>query len=228
MKAFPLIALTLCAMPLAAQDFTPKLDARAVLFLEGIQPSQFTVASIPGAGDIKDKAGSQMGLGFRFLSEIVSAPGFYFEIGGRLDSASNMGINGNVGGGVSLNTTKLKFSYSYWMVGAGYMKTMGNLTIGGHLEGRGEALHLSGTYTVNGGAETAVEIGNTYLRPWARFSADYTFGSGKYRPVVGIEGSVALTRMSQDTINPPEYMDKRTLNSMAPNVSGAVYAGLRF
>lgn len=227
MKALSLIALSLCAVPLAAQDFAPKLDGRIVLFVEAIQPAEYIVAST-SAGNVYDQAGGQVGIGVRFMGEMAMAPGFYYELGGRLDSGSNMDINGDVGGGVTLNTKKMKFTYSYWMVGAAYMKTWGDFTLGGHLEARGEALHLDGTYTVNGGSEIPMEVGNTYLRPWARLSADYTFGSGRYRTVVGIEGAVALLRMSQDTIAPPEFMDKRTLNSMAPHYSASVYVGLRF
>lgn len=227
MKAFPLIALTLCAAPLAAQEFAPKLDGRVVLFLEAIQPAEYIVDN-PATGDVKDQAGAQMGIGVRFIGEMAIAPGFYYELGGRLDSASNFDINGPVGSGGTLNTTNMKFTYSYWMAGAAYMKGFGNFTLGGHLEARGEALTVSGSYSKNGGPDTPVYCGNTYLRPWLRLSGDYTFGSGRYRTVVGLEGAVALLRMSQDTINPPEYMDKRTLNSMAPHFSAAFYAGVRF
>lgn len=233
MKTLPILVATLCCGALSAQEYTQKLDSRIVLFGEVVRPAQFTIASV--AGDAKDQADPQVSLGVRFIGEIAMAPGFYYELGGRAESSSNLLTNGDIGGGVTLKATQMRISYSYWMVGAAYMKTFGRMTLGAHLEARGEAIRGVGTLIVNPGlvteTKTTADVGNTYLRPWVRLSADFTLGSGKYRPILGVEGAFALTRMTQVDVDPTlsSYVfSKRTLNSMAPRFSGGAYAGIRF
>lgn len=238
MKTLPILVATLCCGALSAQEYTQKLDGRVILFGEVVRPAQFTLASVAG-GDAKDQADAQVSLGVRFIGEIAMAPGFYYELGGRTESASNLLTNGDVGGGVTLNATQMRISYSYWMVGAAYMKTFGRMTLGAHLEARGEAIRAVGTLVASQAPpKRSADVGNTYLRPWVRLSADFTLGSGTYRPILGVEGAFALTRMTQVEVDPAlgaptgtgdGYMfSKRTLNSMAPRFSGGVYAGIRF
>jgi hypothetical protein len=124
----------------------------------------------------------------------------------------------------------VKVTESYWSLGGAYMPKLGpNGTLGLHLEGRGETMSLQGQAKVNG-VIWPQSISVTFLRPWARVSADYTFShvGATIHPYLGVDASVALTRTSQTMV--PDYtnMDNRTVQSMAPRYSYAAYAGLRF
>ena len=51
---------------------------------------------------------------------------------------------------------------------------------------------------------------------------------GSFRPYVGVDVSGAMTRTSQSSYVAPNYMDNRTLKSLAPNYAAAFYLGVRF
>ena len=223
MKISSFLIITLAAGALAAQD-APKLDGRVQVFAELYRPAQIVVAQNPG--DLNDQPGRQTGVGFRFLGEIASHPGWYYELGGMLDASSNFKISSP---GV-IDLTSVKVTDSYWALGAAYMGRFGeHLTLGAHLEGRGEYLRIQGEALVNGAA-TQVDQGTTYLRPWVRGSADYTFTSiGKENhPYIGVEAAYAITKTSQTRTPDFTNMDNRTLDSLAPKASAALYAGIRF
>jgi len=219
-KSPSILILALAAGALGAQD-APKLDGRIQLFAELTRPAEITVA-LP---DVKDQPKRQTGLGLRFLGEVSSYPGWYYEFGGMFDTSSNFTSSGAVG-----DNTGVKVSESYWSLGAAYMATLGEqLTLGAHLEGRGEAIRVTGA-SVENGLPFQYNKGTTYLQPWVRGSADYTFnGIGKsLHPYIGVEGSVALTRTTQTSVPAGGNIDSRTLRSLAPRASAALYAGIRF
>jgi hypothetical protein len=221
-KISSILLMTLATGALMAQE-APKLDGRVQVFAELYRPAQIVVAQNPN--NIDDQPTRQTGVGFRFMGELAAHPGFYYELGGMFDGSSNFSLNQP---GV-LNLTQLKVTDSYWSLGAAYMGQFGNVTLGGHLEGRGEYLRIQGQAVVNGNT-VSVSQGTTYLRPWVRGSADYTFTSiGRdSHPYLGVEGSYAITRTSQTA--PPDFtnMDNRTLDALAPRASAAIYAGIRF
>ena len=223
MKISSILMITLAAGALAAQD-APKLDGRIQLFAELYRPAQIVVAQSPG--DIKDQPGRQTGVGLRFMGEVASHPGWYYELGGMLDASSTFSIS--MPGVIDL--TDVKVTDSYWSLGAAYMGRIGeHLTLGAHLEGRGEYLRVQGEAQVNN-TSYQVDQETTYLRPWIRGSADYTFTSiGKENhPYIGLEAAYAITRTSQTRPADFTNMDNRTLDSMAPRASAALYAGIRF
>jgi hypothetical protein len=214
--------MTLAAGALVAQD-APKLDGRVQVFAELSRPAQIVVAQ--PSGYLYDQPSRQTGFGLRFMGELASHPGFYYEVGGKFDSSSNFSINTS-----NVNLTAVQVTDSYWSLGAAYMGQIGDhLTLGGHLEGRGEHLVVSGQAVVNGNA-LSVNQGTTYLRPWVRGSADYTFTSigQNNHPYLGVEGSYAITRTSQTVVPDFSNMDNRNLCSLAPRASAALYAGIRF
>ncbi|MDR3672486.1 MAG: hypothetical protein P4L36_16685 [Holophaga sp.] len=223
MKISSILIIALAAGSLAAQD-AAKLDGRIQVFAELYRPAQIVVAQSPG--DIKDQPSRQTGVGFRLLGELPSHAGFYYELGGMFDGSSNFKIN-NAG---VIDLTDVKVTDSYWCLGAAYMGAVGeHLTLGAHLEARGEYLRIQGQAIVNSSA-VQVDSSTTYLRPWVRGSADYTFtGIGKENhPYIGIEAAFAITKTSQT--QPPTFgsVDNRTLDSLAPRASAALYAGIRF
>ncbi len=232
MKTPSILILALAAGSLAAQDVS-KLDARVQLFTETMFPCSIQFGTSPDV--LSAKPGYQNGLGIRFLGEISSAPGFYYEVGGMLDATSYFSFNGAFSDGTTLNLSNLKFTESYLALGAAYLwKNSERWTWGLHLEARGEALRLQGPAqgtSFNGGVAVPVDQETTYLRPWVRGSADYTFaGVGKdVHPFIGIEGNLALLRTAQaQTLTDFTNVDNRNVKAMAPKFSGAFYAGLRF
>lgn len=232
MKSPSILILALVAGSLAAQDVS-KVDARVQLFYETMFPSSIQFGTSPDV--LTAKPGHQNGLGIRFLGEIASAPGLYYEVGGMLDATSYFSFNGGFSDGTTLNLSNVKFTESYWSVGAAYLwKTSERWSWGLHLEARSEALRLQGPAqgtSFNGGNPVPIDQETTYLRPWARGSADYTFtGVGKdIHPFIGVEGSMALLRTSQaETLTDFTNVDNRNVKAMASKFSGAFYAGLRF
>lgn len=226
MKRSSFLILALAAGTLAAQE-SDSLDKRFQAFLEYNKPTEVNVTP-----DVKDKPKGQTGIGFRFLGEIAGAPGWYYEVGGMFDSSSTFSFNGTSAAlGGTLDVSNVKLSNSYWSVGAGYLWKAGqNGSVGLHLEGRGEFLRLQGFATGTGlvVSPTTFDHSTTYLRPWVRASADYTFASGKpVRPFLGLDGSFALLKTTQTEL-PLNRVDDRMVRSLAPRFGGSVYAGLRF
>ena len=207
------------------------LDARVQVTGEVSRPSKFAIAQVGGA-NVEDQAARQTGLVVRFLGELASARGFYYELGGKLENSSKLAMDGLLPDGGTLNATNVKFTSSYWSLGAAYLAAPSeNLAIGLHLEARGEALRLRGTATYvgpQGIVPFTASTTTTYLRPWARLSADYSFSIGSLRPYVGVEGALALMKTTQTQILDLASLDNRTLKSMAPTASGSVYLGMHF
>jgi hypothetical protein len=223
-KTFHILASALTASCLFAQDASGSLDARIQVFADLVQPRQFTYANA-GMGDLKDQAKSSSGVGFRILGELPYTKGWYYELGGRLDSSGKLGLATPV-----VDSRDIKVTYSYWSAGVAYLWSLGPMAVGLHLEGRGEALAAQGEEFRGGLSSGQVSRSTTYLRPWARASVDFTLGSGKIRPFLGAEAAAALTRTDQTRIVPlpNEGLDDRTLRSMAPDFGLALYAGIRF
>ncbi len=218
MKITKVLVTALSAGTLFAQTPT-QLDARIQAFGEMIRPTSLTVAA-----GVKDQAGTSVGFGVRFMGEFASSRNWYYEIGGKLDSSSNLAMNS---GGVDL--TDIKITSSYWSLGVGYLVPLGqNVSLGFHLEGRGEALAAQGAVFQGGVVTGRVDAGTTYLRPWGRVSLDGTFTMGKLRPYIGVEVAATPLKTTQTQLIALSDMDNRTLRSMAPRVSGALYAGLHF
>lgn len=218
MKIAKVLVTALSATALFAQAPAQDLDARIQIFGEIIQPRAFT----PGVG-LSDQAGTSWGVGFRFMGELASAHNWYYELGGKLDSSSNLKLNNG-----TVDLTDIKFTQSYWSLGFGYLAPLGQaVSLGFHVEGRGEALACQGHY-FSGSGSSPVDAGQTYLRPWFRISLDGTWHMGSLRPYVGVEAAATPVRTVQTVPTTPSAMDNRTLRSMAPQVSGAVYAGLHF
>jgi hypothetical protein len=218
-KITSILATVLSAGALFAQAPATALDARIQVFGEAIRPASITVAA-----GVKDQADSSVGLGIRFMGEFASSRNWYYEIGGKLDSSSNMKLNT-----AGMDLTDIKVTHSYWSLGVGYLKPLGtNVSLGFHLEGRGELLSAQGAIFSGGNIVGRVDASNTYLRPWARVSLDGTFHMGSLRPYVGVEVAGTPVKTSQTQLQALSTMDNRTLRAMAPQVSGAFYMGLHF
>ncbi len=225
MKIVPVLAALLVVGSLSAQE-TGNLDARIQVFADVTQPRKFTYYNVNNS-DVKTEAERQVGVGFRILGELPYTTGWYYELGGRFDSSSNLQLKDT-----RVDTTDVKVRYSYWSAGLAYLWNAGPVAFGLHLEGRGEALSLQGEeFDGLGLSRGKVSASSTYLRPWVRASADVTLGSGKVRPFIGGEVAVAVTRTTQTRIPPfvgTTTPDDRTLRSIAPDFSLAGYLGLRF
>ncbi|NTV75108.1 MAG: hypothetical protein HGA66_12990, partial [Holophaga sp.] len=85
MKITTVLVAALSAGSLFAQTPVQALDARIQFFGELIRPTSITVQA-----GTKDQADSSIGLGIRFMGEIASARNWYYEVGGKLDSSSQM------------------------------------------------------------------------------------------------------------------------------------------
>ena len=223
MKISNILIMVLAAGALSAED-SPALDARIQMFVEQSRPAQVVVTQTPGV--FKDQPGNQTGVGFRFMGELASAPGFYYELGGKLDSSSNFSSNSTI-----INLTDVKVTDNYWSLGAAYMFKAGpSGSLGLHLEARGETLSIQGQANYSGlPAPVQLNHSVSFLRPWVRASADYTFSTiGETRhPFVGVDGAYALTNTSQPLPNLLN-VDNRMLQSLAPKFALACYVGMRF
>jgi len=197
-----------------------ELDSRILVFGELTRPSKVTLE----VGT--DKPDSSIGFGARFMGEIASAHNFYYEIGGKLDSISYYSYNQN-----NLDLRGVKFNSSYWSIGAAYLAPLGpNVSLGFHLEGRGERLSAQGTVLDATATPLGqVDVVTTYLRPWFRLSLDGSFTMGKLRPFVGVDVSATPLKTAQTVVLvDPTVMDSRTLRSIAPTMGAGVYMGLHF
>ena len=220
MKIAKVLATVLSAGTLFAQAPAQELDSRIQVFGELSRPLAYTIAA-----GVKDQAGSATGVGIRFMGEIASAHNWYYEIGGRLDSISNLAYNSG-----PIDFTGVRISSSYWSVGGGYLVPLGSAgSLGFHLEGRGEALSANGTVFTNNVASSQVSASTTYLRPWGRLSLVFTFHMGSLRPYVGVDvAATPLKTVQTAPVNDLSSLDNRTLRSMAPQATGAFYVGLHF
>ena len=228
MKISIILAMTLAAGTLFGQTPDMDLDGRIQLFGEVSRPVAITVLN--SAPPVQDEPGRQVGLGIRFLGEVASVRSLYYELGGMVGGASHFTYNGPVVGSAgTMDLTGIKLTESYWSLGAAYLfQPTQNLFLGTHLEGRGEALTASGPVSSSTTGVQNLYVSTTYLRPWVRLSADITIPMGSFRPYVGVDVSGAMTRTSQSSYVAPNYMDNRTLKSLAPNYAAAFYLGVRF
>jgi len=218
-KITTVLVAALSAGSLFAQTPVQALDARIQVFGELIRPTSITVLA-----GTKDQADSSVGVGIRFMGEIASARNWYYEVGGKLDSSSQMALNTG-----AVDLTDIKITHSYWSLGAGYLAPLGsNVSLGFHLEGRGEALSAQGAIFQNGVITGRVDASNTYLRPWVRVSLDGSWRMGSLRPYVGVDVSGTPVKTSQTQLQALSSMDNRTLRAMAPQVAGSFYLGLHF
>jgi hypothetical protein len=203
-----------------AQAPAEDLDARIQIFGEVIHPRSFYIQT-----GIKDQAGDSVGLGFRFMGEISAARHWYYEIGGKLDSSSNLKYNDGV-----TDLTDIKVTQSYWSLGVGYLIPLGRpFSLGIHLEGRSETMAAQGAVFVNGVASAnRVDAGNTFMRPWVRVSFDGSWNWGSVRPFAGLEVAATPVQTDQTVVYSVSAMDSRTLRSMAPQADAALYVGMHF
>jgi hypothetical protein len=219
-KIAMILVTALSATGMFAQAPAENLGARIQVYGEAIQPRSLSMI-----GGVSDKAGSSVGVGFRFMGEIASARCWYYEVGGKLDSSSNFKLNDGVN-----DLTDMKFTHSYWSLGLGYLAPLGSsVSLGFHLEGRGETLSCQGTYFKGPVPSGTVDAGNSFLRPWFRVSLDGSWHMGSLNPYVGVEVAATPVRTTQTVlVTSPSDMDNRTLRSMAPQADAAVYFGLQF
>ncbi len=228
MKIASILITVIAAGALPAQD-VPNLDSRIQVFAETYHPNQIIVAQAPS--NVYDQPGRQTGVGVRFMGEVASHPNWYYELGGMFDASSNFAFNGNLPNGNTLSLNMVKFTDSYWSLGVGYLtRKPESLSLGLHLEARGEYLRVQGQASGNVLGTQPQNQSDTYLRPWVRGSVDYTFtGVGKdIHPYIGVDASLAILRTSQTRAPDFTNMDNRTLCALAPSYALAGYLGLRF
>jgi hypothetical protein len=227
-KSISILAAALAAGTLFAQAPGSSLDARVLLFGEVERPSAFIVDQV----GTKDQASDQWGGGIRFMGEIASAPGWYYELGGKFDASSNLVYRGNVTPTYYLDNTDVRIDDSYWSLGGAYLFNMGPVALGLHLEARGERLEIVGTVYDNTGAGIVAggtyDATNTYLRPWGRISLDYSWRMGNARPFFGADAALAFFHSSQTIPQALAQVDDRTLRSMAPRSALSIYLGMHF
>lgn len=231
MKTITLLTAAMLVTPLAAQVPDRGGESRIQLHGEFVRPREVIIGNPTPTTELTDQAENQIGFGIRLMGEIPGANNWYYTLGGKLESSSKFASKPSLANGYT-DTTGVKFRYSYWTVGAGYMWGLApGLNLGAHLEVRGESLNASGDlYTGSAvpGSPQPVDASATYVRPWARFSLDYAFKAAGTSPFIGVDAAVAMPKASQDNSLPPSAWDDKTVKSMAPQVSFSVYLGLKF
>jgi hypothetical protein len=231
-KTLTLLIAAMLVAPLAAQVPDRGGESRIQLHGEFVRPRQIIIPQA-SANDINDQADGQIGFGIRLLGEIPGANNWYYTLGGKLESSSKFGSKPSAANHFT-DTTGIKYKYSYWTVGAGYMWGLApGLNLGAHLEVRGESLSVSGDLYMNGtqanpGSAQRVDVNATTVRPWGRLSLDYAFKAAGTSPFIGADASIAMLKASQDKSLAPTLWDENTIKSMAPQVSFSVYFGLKF
>ena len=224
MKLKPILVATLAAGSVFAQAPDKELDARIQVFGEVIRPLAITINdgtnTFPQA-----QANRSMGLGLRFMGELAAAHHWYYELGGKLDSSSNLNLNN-----ATVNLTDIKVTHSYLGVGAGYLVPLGQaVSLGFHVEGRGEVLSAQGAAYQAGKPISRADASNSFLRPWVRLSLDGSFHLGTLHPFIGADVAATPVKTSQTTpISTFDTMDNRTLRAMAPTSAASFYLGLHF
>lgn len=225
----PILFAALSATALFAQTSAQALEKRVEAFgeLTRLRDVKFSNAS---GGDIIDRAGyHKYSGGLRLMGELPGTQGWYFSLGGKLESSARLATNGAVGGGATLNTTDVSIRYSYWLAGVSKLFDLGSgLTIGAHGEARGEAISAVGYVQASPSGSGDVNQSTTYLRPWIRASIDWTWKRPGVSPYLGLDIGMPLVRTNQSAAVAPTQMDSNTLKSMAPASTANVYVGLRF
>ena len=232
MKIIPALVLVLSAGTLFAQDSTQDLDGRLQFFGEMSRPASIAVANA-GSDYTNDQPGRLNALGIRFLGELAASPRWYYEIAATINASSKFGLNGPVVGGALQDDTGVKFTDSYWAIGGAYLYPAGeNVSLGAHLEARGEALGIKGPLQQNPGTGWTplgtVSDTTTYLRPWVRLSADFSFTVGEQHPYLGVEVAATPIKTSQTQFVQFTQINDRTLKSLAPTTTFSFYFGMHF
>jgi hypothetical protein len=223
-KIISTLAAVMAVATLSAQDAPNAQEARLLLFGEFVQPMKYQVAT-----GISDQADGQVGGGLRFMGQVVPSSRWFYELSGRLESSSNFTNISSVGADLS----KVKVTYSYWSVGGAYLLPLGKAAdLGFHLEARSENVRVQGSafYTVGGvTVQDPADGGNTFMRPWARVSLDFSIPMESKAFILGADAGIALLRTYQtDTGMLLSQMDDRTTRSLAPQAAFGVYVGLKF
>ncbi len=229
MKTITLLTVAMLATPLAAQMPDRGGESRVQFHGELVRPRQILIPR-SGLNDLQDQAENQIGFGIRLLGEIPGTNNWYYTLGGKLESSSKFASKPSSANS-NTDTTGIKYKYSYWTVGAGYMWDLApGLNLGAHLEIRGESLNASGDLYADPFPTTAQRIDSsaTYVRPWGRLSLDYAFKASGTSPFIGVDAAVAMLKTAQGNPLTPTYWDEKTVKSMAPQVSFSVYLGLKF
>ncbi len=231
MKTITLLTAAMLVTPLAAQGSDRGGESRIQVHGEFMRPREIIIGNPTPTTELTDQAENQVGFGIRLIGEIPGANNWYYTLGGKLESSSKFASKPTLANGYT-DTTGMKFRYSYWTVGVGYMWGVApGLSLGAHLEARGEALNASGDFYTGSavpGAAQRVDASATYVRPWGRFSLDYAFKAAGTSPFIGFDASVAILKAGQDKGLPPTYWDETTVKSMAPQVTFCVYVGMKF
>ena len=231
MKTITLLTVAMLATPLAAQMPDRGGESRVQLHGEFVRPRQIQIPRQGGLTNLEDQAENQIGFGIRLLGEIPGTNNWYYTLGGKLESTSKFASKPSAANSYT-DTTGIKYKYSYWTVGAGYMWDLApGLNLGAHLEIRGESLNASGDLysdTAVPGAPRPVDASATYVRPWGRLSLDYAFKAAGTSPFIGVDAAIAMLKTDQGNPLTPAVWDEKTVKSMAPQVSFSVYLGLKF
>lgn len=224
-----ILAATLMAPALFGQSYGQALEGRVEVIGELTRPRQFTVAQT-SSGDVHDRAGyHKYSGGIRLLGEVPGTQGWFYTLGGKLESSSKLAVNGTIAPGVTLDTRDVSIRYSYWMAGVSRLVDFGSgFTFGGHGELRGEAISAVGKVVASPTGSGDVNQSTTYLRPWLRASIDWTWRRQGMSPYLGFDIGLPLIRQTQSRVVPLTNIDSNTLKAMAPASSANVYAGLRF
>ena len=233
MKTLTVLAAAMLVAPLAAQLPDRGGQGRIMLFGEFMRPREVIIGNPTPTTELKDQAENQIGLGFRLMGEVPRLNNWYYELGGKLESSSKFAITPSAANNYT-NTTGLKYKYSYWMAGFGYMWDLSpGLNLGAHLEVRGEALNASGDFYTGGTASNPgpaqhVDHSTTYVRPWFRLNMDYAFKAAGTSPFIGLDASLAMLKGTQDKGLAPTQWNDNSVKSMAPQATFSVYLGMRF
>lgn len=230
MKTITLLTAAMLVTPLAAQVPDRGGESRIQVHGEFARPRQIIIPR-SGLNDLNDQAENQIGFGIRLIGEIPGANNWCYTLGGKLESSSKFESKPSLTNSYT-DTTGIKYKYSYWTVGAGYMWDLApGLNLGAHLEVRGESLNASGDLYAGSaipGSPQQVDASATYVRPWGRLSLDYAFKAAGTSPFIGLDASIAMLKTEQGNPLTPSYWDEKTVKSMAPQVSFSVYVGLKF
>ncbi|MCL1894454.1 MAG: hypothetical protein FWG02_09525 [Holophagaceae bacterium] len=238
MKVFRALPVLFAPVIMFAQGSSRDLDLRFQIGAELTRPYQSLFAEVPninhgGYDRFFAQPDYQIGLQVRMIGELPGTHGFYYELGGRLETSSRLDFNTWING-VYVDTHDVQVSYSYFTFGGAYIwASKFGLSVGCHLEGRIESISSSGPVYQEWDYENPGKLDgkSTYLRPWGRLSMDFTFNNrGKVRPLIGIEGAYPLLNREQRNHRwyAGETQEPRMMETIAPRGSVACYAGFRF
>lgn len=229
MKVLSILTALLVSGALAAQGRpADDMNGRVILFGEVAQTSGILLGQ-----DVKDQANRQTAPGLRIMGQFDDNSPWYWELGGRFRSGSDMITNRDIstppGPANVANVTGVKVHYSYYAGGIGYQIPLGSMVdLGLHVEARAETINPKGVYSTTLGGTASIDAHNVYFRPWARLSLGVRARTGGCYTLFGAEASVAATNNTQHIVVSMSQMDKQTMRAMAPTWSSAIYGGIQF